>query len=313
LERLIRVGRSTRSPQAIWPTMPHAQPPFTPPAGLAVEETIAGIRAAVATARREGKRIALVPTMGALHAGHTSLIEAARNAADFVVASIFVNPTQFGPNEDFSRYPRTIDADLIACRDSGADAVFLPSEEEVYPRGSTTFVEVGGLSQVLEGAIRPGHFRGVATVVLKFFHMVGADVAFFGAKDFQQQLLIRRMVKDLDVPIEIVTRPTVREPDGLAMSSRNRYLDESDRRKATALSAALFDAERSLREGNRDLSGIKSEMHRTLESAGLVVDYATVCDPQTLCELGTVQPHVVLLVAARLGSVRLIDNLEVTL
>ena len=282
-------------------------------AGFAVEETVAGIRSAVAAARRDGKRIAFVPTMGALHAGHTSLIEAARESADYVVVSIFVNPTQFGPNEDFSRYPRTIEADLTACRNAGANVVFLPSESEVYPPGSTTFVEVGGLSNTLEGAIRPGHFRGVATVVLKLFNMVGPDVAVFGAKDFQQQLLIRRMVADLDVPVEIATRPTIREADGLAMSSRNRYLNESDRRKATALSAALFEAARQLRARNSDVAGIKSEMRRTLEAAGLVVDYATVCDPQTLDELGAVQPHLVLLVAARLGAVRLIDNLEVTL
>jgi pantoate--beta-alanine ligase len=291
--------------------MPQAH--FIPPVGLSVEETITGIRSAVAAARRSGKRIGFVPTMGALHAGHTSLIEAARDSADYVVVSIFVNPTQFGPNEDYSRYPRTIEADLVACRDAGADAVFLPSEAEVYPPGSTTFVEVEGLSHVLEGAIRPGHFRGVATVVLKLFHMVGPDVAFFGAKDFQQQLLISRMVTDLDLPIEIVTRPTVREPDGLAMSSRNRYLDESDRRKATALSAALFAAQRQLLAGNRDIAGIKLEMRRTIEAAGLVVDYAVICDPHTLCEVAAVQSRLVLLVAARLGAVRLIDNLEVTL
>lgn len=293
--------------------MPNAQGSFTLPAGLAVEETVSGIRSAVAAARREGQRVVLVPTMGALHAGHTSLIEAARDAADYVVVSIFVNPTQFGPNEDFSRYPRTIEVDLAACREAGADAVFLPSEAEVYPTGSTTFVEVGGLSQVLEGAIRPGHFRGVATVVLKLFNMVGPDVAFFGAKDFQQQLLIRRMVSDLNLSVEIVTRPTVRESDGLAMSSRNRYLNESDRSKATALSAALFGAARSLGAGNRDVAGIKSGMHRTIEAADLVVDYATICDPLTLCELESIQPHLVLLVAARLGTVRLIDNLEVNL
>lgn len=293
--------------------MPNAQRTPAPPTGLIVEETVAGIRAAIAAARRRAQRIALVPTMGALHAGHTSLIEAARDAADFVVVSIFVNPTQFGPNEDYSRYPRTLSDDLRACREAGADAVFLPEELEVYPAGSSTFVEVPGLSQVLEGAIRPGHFRGVATIVLKLFQMIGPDVAFFGAKDFQQQLVIRRMVSDLNVPVDIVTRPTVRESDGLAMSSRNRYLDESDRRKAKALSSALFGASQRLLSGDLDISDIKSEMRCVLETAGLVVDYATACDPETLEELQAVEHRCVLLVAARLGSVRLIDNLEVHL
>jgi pantoate--beta-alanine ligase len=287
--------------------------PAAPSAALAIETTAAGVRTRIAAERRAGRSIGFVPTMGALHAGHVSLVEAARRTCDFVAVSIFVNPTQFGPNEDFAKYPRTIDADLAACGEAGADLVFLPSNEEVYPAGSATFVEVAGLSSVLEGAIRPGHFRGVATIVLKLFNMVGPDIAFFGAKDYQQQLLLRRMVTDLNVPVEIRNVPTVREPDGLAMSSRNRYLNPAERRQGVALSAALFDAEKQLRSGERDLAAVKSKMRRTLEDAGFAVDYATVCDPATLDELDAVQPHMVLLAAARLGSVRLIDNVEVTL
>ncbi|MDQ3330113.1 MAG: pantoate--beta-alanine ligase [Planctomycetota bacterium] len=290
-----------------------APPAIVPPAGLAIEETIAGLRRRVAAARKREHRIGLVPTMGALHAGHVSLIEAARQSCGYVAVSIFVNPTQFGPNEDFARYPRTIEADLQVCYAAGADVVFLPSAPEVYPAGSTTWVSVEGLSDVLEGAVRPGHFRGVATVVLKLFNIVGPDVAFFGAKDYQQQLLIRRVVTDLNLPLEIVTAPTIREPDGLAMSSRNRYLDESERRRATAISAALFAAQKRLQSGERDLAAIKSEMRRSLEAAGLQVDYAIVCDLATLEELEAMRSHAVLLVAARLGTVRLIDNLEVTL
>jgi len=283
------------------------------PSDLQVEETIAGIRRRVAQARAAGERVGFVPTMGALHAGHVSLIESAKAGCDFVAVSIFVNPTQFGPNEDFSRYPRTIDADLDACRAAGADLVFLPATVEVYPPESTTFVEVAGLSDVLEGAFRPGHFRGVATVVLKLFNMVRPDVAFFGSKDFQQQLVIRRMARDLDLPVEIVTCPTVREPDGLAMSSRNRYLGADQREQARSISAALFEASDRLRRGETDLNAVRAGMRRRIEAAGLTIDYATVARPDTLEELRSPADAMVLLVAARLGSVRLIDNVEVSL
>lgn len=282
------------------------------PKGLAVEETVAGVRPQVAAARNAGQAIGFVPTMGALHAGHVSLIEQARGRCGSVAVSIFVNPTQFGPNEDFTRYPRTLDADLAACREAGADLVFVPSKEEIYPAGSSTFVEVAGLSDRFEGAFRPGHFRGVATVVLKLFEIVRPDVAFFGAKDYQQQLILRRMVRDLDVPVEIVTCPTVREPDGLAMSSRNRYLDPEQREQARSISAALFAARDRLRTGEGDLDAVRSEMRRTIEAAGLSIDYATAADPETLEELRAPQAKMVLLVAARLGNVRLIDNMEVS-
>lgn len=280
---------------------------------LLIEETVAGVRRRVADARTAGASVGFVPTMGALHPGHVSLIEAAKARCGFVAVSNFVNPTQFGPNEDFTRYPRTIDADLAACRSAGADLVFLPTADEVYPPGSTTFVEVGGLSEVLEGAFRPGHFRGVATVVLKLFNMVGPDVAFFGSKDYQQQLLIRRMARDLDLPVEIVTCPTIREPDGLAMSSRNRYLDADQRERARSISAALFEAADRLRAGESDLTAVRSGIRQKIEAAGLTIDYATAARPDTLEELHTPSEALVLLVAARLGSVRLIDNVEVSL
>ena len=205
-----------------------------------------------AAARRAGKTVGLVPTMGALHAGHVSLIDAARAADGFVVVSIFVNPTQFGPKEDLSRYPRPLERDLEMCGAAGVDLVFTPDAATMYPPGFRTFVEVNELSDVLEGASRPGHFRGVATVVLKLFNLVQPDRAYFGQKDAQQVRIIRQMVRDLNVPVEVVVRPTVREPDGLALSSRNQYLDAEQRRKAVALNEALEEAEATIRAGERD-------------------------------------------------------------
>ena len=200
-------------------------------------ESVDDVRTAVARARDAGRVVGLVPTMGALHDGHVRLIERCRAEAGWVAVSIFVNPTQFGPNEDFTRYPRTFEQDMARSRDAGADLIFAPTPATVYPGGAqSTFVEVPGLSDVLEGASRPGHFRGVATVVLKLFEIVRPDLAVFGQKDYQQQLVIRRMVADLHVPVRIVTEPTVREPDGLAMSSRNRYLNPDERRAALVLS-----------------------------------------------------------------------------
>lgn len=278
-----------------------------------VIEAIEELRECVSQWRRENRTIGLVPTMGALHAGHRSLIDAARSECEAVVVSIFVNPTQFGPTEDFSRYPRTFESDRAMCAEAGVDLIFLPSAEAIYPPGFATFVEVGRISDRLEGAARPGHFRGVATVVLKLFELVRPDVAYFGAKDYQQQLLIRRMTRDLDLPIRIETRPTLREADGLAMSSRNRYLSDSERTRARAISAALFTGRDRLRSGERDLDAIRREMRQIMEDGGLEVDYAAICDIETLEELSSIQPRMALLIAARLGSVRLIDNLEVML
>jgi len=247
--------------------------------------------------------------MGALHAGHLSLIRAARRECDVVVVSVFVNPTQFGPHEDFQKYPRDLPTDVRLCAEAGADLVFHPTADEVYPPGFATFVEVGGLSNVLEGRFRPGHFRGVATVVSKLFQMAPADVAFFGQKDYQQQTIIRRMVADLNLPIEIRVCPIVRDPDGLALSSRNVYLSSDERRSALALSQSLQLARRLLIEGEHDLDRIRQRMFDLLTSTSAVrPDYATLVDPDTLEEVAAPLPKLVGLVAARVGSTRLIDN-----
>ena len=275
-------------------------------------EDIDGVRHAVRMARASGKIIGLVPTMGALHAGHIRLIDQARAESDYVVVTIFVNPTQFGPSEDFDKYPRTLDLDRLSCEGAGADLIFAPTIPTLYPRGtSTTFVEVPGLSDVLEGAIRPGHFRGVATVVLKLCAIVSPDYAYFGQKDFQQQVLIRRMVSDLCLPITIITVPTVRESDGLALSSRNRYLDPSEREAATILSRALSGAVRVVSDGERDVDRVRQILRDIIQSerrAGL--DYVEVADAETLEPLVrlTEGRKAVALVAARIGRTRLIDN-----
>jgi pantoate--beta-alanine ligase len=279
---------------------------------LPVAATIADVRRAVRAARAEGKAIGLAPTMGALHAGHARLIEECRREADFVVVSIFVNPTQFGPSEDFRRYPRTLDDDLARCASAGATLAFAPTVEEMYPTGSlSTYVEVPGLSDVLEGASRPGHFRGVATVVLKLLQIVGPDLASFGRKDFQQLLVIRRMVADLDVPVRIQGVETVREADELALSSRNRYLDQDQRRAALVLSRALRRAQDAVRGGERDADRVRQTLRSAIESEALArLDYAEVADPETLAPLTVVGPDRpgVALVAARVGPARLIDN-----
>lgn len=279
--------------------------------------TIEAARAQVGLARDMRRTIGLVPTMGALHAGHVRLIEECRRLADFTVVSIFVNPTQFAPGEDFERYPRTLEADLRACESAGADLVFTPTRADIYPRGEAgaTFVEVPGLSHVLEGASRPTHFRGVATIVLALFEIIRPDLAVFGQKDYQQQALIRRMVADLHVPVEVVTVPTVREPDGLALSSRNRYLSPEQRRGAVALSQALVEARRAVAEGERDADRVRRVLRSRIESEGTAeLDYAEVVDALSLESLDRIEPNrpTVALVAARFGATRLIDNLQLT-
>jgi pantoate--beta-alanine ligase len=275
------------------------------------------VRASVSEARSSGLRVGLVPTMGALHEGHARLIERCRAETGFVVVSIFVNPTQFGPNEDFSRYPRTLDADARLCESAGADLVFAPGVESMYPYGreGATFVEVPGFSDVLEGVSRPGHFRGVATVVLKLFSITRPDVAYFGAKDFQQQLVIRRMVADLNVPVEIRTVPTVREADGLALSSRNRYLNPDERRAAAVLYRALTRAREAVQAGERDANRVRQILTETVESERLMtLDYAEVADAESLKPLVGLSPgqSAVALLAARAGATRLIDNAVLT-
>jgi pantoate--beta-alanine ligase len=275
---------------------------------------IADVRRLIRQARAAGRRIGCVPTMGALHAGHVSLFEECARHADFVVGTIFVNPTQFAPHEDLAKYPRPLEADLNAARQAGVSLVFTPTEPVMYGTGFSTYVTVEDLSVPWEGAIRPTHFRGVATIVLKLLNILQPDVAVFGAKDWQQQALIRKMVCDLNVPVEIVTAPTVREADGLAMSSRNVYLSAKERRSSLALSKSLELAESRLQAGERDIAAIESEMLELLKGAPQVEpDYAVVVHPDTLERLPEPQTRMVVLVAARVGSTRLIDNREVVL
>jgi pantoate--beta-alanine ligase len=270
-----------------------------------VQETLQHVR----TARRNGRIIGVVPTMGALHEGHVSLIERARSECDFVVATIFVNPTQFGPGEDFSRYPRTLDADLLMCRQAGADLVFTPSAASMYQSAAQTIVRVTELSKVLEGAHRPGHFDGVSTVVAKLFHITEPDLAYFGQKDYQQQLIIRRMVEDLDFSVKIVTCPIVREPDGLAMSSRNRYLSADERTLALRISQALNLAETLAAESDLSPPQVSEQMLHFLTASGeFQVGYAVVVDGQTLQNLQFRTADAVALIAVRVGTTRLIDN-----
>jgi pantoate--beta-alanine ligase len=265
------------------------------------------LRRAVADLCGGGARVALVPTMGALHAGHMALVDAARAAGATVVASIFVNPKQFGPNEDLSRYPRPAEADTALLTAHGCDLLWMPGVDEMYPAGFATNVSVSGVSDGLDGAARPGHFDGVATVVAKLFNQVRPDAAYFGEKDFQQLAVIRRMVADLDFGLEIVGVPTVREADGLALSSRNIFLSADERARAVALPKALAEAKRAIEAGE---AGAIDAAMTSLAAAGFVTDYVSLIDAATL---GEPQPGKSrrLLAAARLGTTRLIDNLDV--
>jgi pantoate--beta-alanine ligase len=276
--------------------------------------TIAEVRAQVAEWRAARERVVFVPTMGNLHAGHVSLIEAARRHGKRFVASIFVNPMQFGPNEDFAHYPRTPTQDAKMLADAGCDLMFMPEVGEIYPNGSTqaTRVEVPGISSILCGEFRPGHFEGVATVVAKLFNIVDADVAIFGEKDFQQLTVIRRMVADLCLRVEIVGAPTVRETDGLAMSSRNQYLDEAQRGLAPTIYRQLQQAVAALQSGVRDYARIEAAGRAALDGAGFRTDYFSVRDAKTLAPATPDTNHFVVLTASRLGKARLIDNIQYT-
>lgn len=273
--------------------------------------TVAELRAHLAGWRDQGHRVALVPTMGNLHAGHFSLVELARQNADKVVASVFVNPTQFGPSEDFGRYPRTPEADAEGLARAGCDLLFLPSVETVYPLGpeAAVRIRVPGVSEVLEGAHRPGHFEGVATVVARLFNMVRPDVAIFGRKDYQQLQVIRHMAKDLAFAVDIVPGPTVREPDGLAMSSRNQYLSPEERGVAVEIIANLRTMREQAAQG-LPLAGIEQEACERLAAAGFDVDYAVVRRADLSVPVAGNEPGLLGLVAAWLGRTRLIDNLE---
>jgi len=246
--------------------------------------------------------------MGALHEGHLSLVRLARKECGFTVVSIFVNPMQFAPGEDFERYPRREADDTTILDTAGVDLVYLPDAKELYPPDFSTAIEVAGVSAGAEGAARPGHFRGVATVVAKLFLQVQPDAAFFGRKDLQQVAVIRRMTRDLDFPVRIVVGPTVREPDGLALSSRNAYLSAQERRQASAFPAALFTARRRAADGERDVGRLESETRRDLETAGLGVDYVEVVRPDTMARPTRIEPGAALCAAVRAGKTRLIDN-----
>jgi pantoate--beta-alanine ligase len=282
---------------------------------ITVVQDIAPLREAVRAARGTGQRIAFVPTMGNLHAGHARLMREARRHAGFVVASIYVNPLQFGPKEDFAAYPRTLAEDQRLLETQGVDLLFAPGDAVMYPRGTSaqTTVEVPGLSGILCGASRPGHFGGVATVVNRLFNLAQPDIALFGKKDYQQLLVIRRMVEDLAMPVEIVGVETVRAPDGLALSSRNGYLTAAERAAAPGLYRALNEAAARLRAGEKVFAGIETAALRGLEAGGFRPDYFCICRQRDLQKPQIGESALVILAAAQLGHARLIDNLEVVL
>jgi pantoate--beta-alanine ligase len=269
------------------------------------------LRHACDDARSRKQRVGLVPTMGALHEGHLALVREARAHADLVVVTIFVNPTQFGPNEDFSRYPRDFEGDLAKAASAGAGAVFAPDPSAMYPEGDETRVRVGALAVPLCGQFRPGHFEGVATVVAKLFVLAGASVAVFGRKDYQQLAIVRRMTTDLLLPVEVIGYPIVREADGLAMSSRNAYLSPEERKRALALSQGLDAAAKLFASGEREASVLRAAAREPVEKAATSIDYVEVADPDRLAPHGSglVGSRTLLATAARIGATRLIDNM----
>jgi pantoate--beta-alanine ligase len=277
---------------------------------MRTETTIAGIKAALAGPRAQGKKIGFVPTMGFLHEGHLSLVRECRRSTDLSVVSIFVNPLQFGPREDFARYPRNPKRDSGLLRKEGVDVLFLPEDKEMYPGGYCTSVEVAGLQGKLCGRSRPGHFKGVATVVLKLFNIVRPNCAFFGQKDAQQVVVIRRMAADLNLDVEIRTLPIVREPDGLAMSSRNVYLSAEERKAARVLVRSLEEARRSFEKGERSAAVIRERVLDCLDSEPLArLDYAEIVDPDTLDPVERTEEGTLIALAVHFGRTRLIDNI----
>jgi pantoate--beta-alanine ligase len=277
-----------------------------------VARTVDSLREAVSSARNGGARIGLVPTMGALHDGHLSLIRRARERCGFVVMSLFVNPAQFNEAADLARYPRDESRDATLAASAGADLLFAPTVSEVYPAGFSTTVEVAGISEPLEGVVRgPKHFRGVATVVTKLLNMAQPDDAFFGQKDAQQALLIKKLVRDLDLPVRVEVCPTVREADGLAMSSRNALLTEEGRRRAPAISRALFAVQKAVTGGERDAARALSDGASILAAAGIEPEYYAAVSTETLAPVATIDGEILVALAARVGDVRLIDNVLV--
>ncbi|MHC4388564.1 MAG: pantoate--beta-alanine ligase [Planctomycetota bacterium] len=279
---------------------------------MKVAETIEAVRKEIAAARKRGKTIGLVPTMGAFHQGHISLIERAVKDCNFVVVTIFVNPTQFGPGEDFEKYPRDLGADLETCRKMGVDLVFAPTTEQMYAAENLTWVNVEKLTETLCGRLRPGHFRGVTTVCAKLFNIVQADIAFFGRKDAQQLIVIKRMVADLNIPLKIVICPTVRDTDGLALSSRNQYLTDQQRKDATLIYKSLQECEKMIRAGTTDTKRIIASMQEVLGQAqSMHVEYISIVDAETLQSMESVTGRILAAVAVRIGPARLIDNILV--
>jgi len=288
---------------------------MTNPTGILkmeVAKTIEEVRSLVSNARSEGGKIGLVPTMGALHVGHISLIEAAVKDSDFVVASIFVNPTQFGPEEDFEKYPRPLEADLEICRKAHVDVVFAPEPGQMYPAENVTWISVEKLTESLCGRSRPGHFRGVTTVCAKLFNIVAPDAAYFGQKDAQQAIVIKRMVADLNMPLEIVVCPTVREPNGLAVSSRNKYLSAEQKKDAANIYKSLQMCRRLIDAGTTQTSQIIAEMQKILQQIPSgQIEYISIVDAETLESIEKIAGKVLAAVAVRLGPARLIDNILV--
>ena len=277
---------------------------------MEVARTIQTVRKLVKTGRAKGKKIGFVPTMGALHIGHISLIEAARKQTDFVVVSIFVNPTQFGPSEDFEEYPRPFVTDLKICRENGVDVVFAPTPEEIYPGENLTWINVEKLTEPLCGQFRPGHFRGVTTVCAKLFNIVQADFAFFGQKDAQQAIVIKRMVADLNMPLEIVVCPTIREPDGLAISSRNQYLTQQQRKDAALIYKSLKKCEEMIQAGVKETKKIIDQMCKIINQIpSAEIEYVSIVDADTLENVEKITCKVIAAVAIKVGSTRLIDNI----
>jgi pantoate--beta-alanine ligase len=277
--------------------------------GMTLSVTADEVRAASRAARAAGKTVGFVPTMGALHEGHLSLVRAGKTRCDVVVVSIFVNPTQFGPNEDFGKYPRTFERDRELLQCEGVDLLFAPPVTEVYPNGSVTYVTVEGLSEKLDGVSRPGHFRGVTTVIAKLFNIIEPDFAFFGQKDAAQVAIVRRMVRDLKIPVEIVACPIVREPDGLAMSSRNAYLNAEERERSLVLRLSLLRAQEMFDCGERDPRiMIEAAKKVFAEESAVRLDYFQIVDPDTLEAVEKIDGRALVAVAAYVGTTRLIDN-----
>jgi pantoate--beta-alanine ligase len=277
---------------------------------MITENSLPPLREKIRAARDRGATVGFVATMGALHEGHLSLVRLSKKSCGFTVVSIFVNPLQFGPGEDLERYPRCEKEDAALLEKEGVDLLYAPDPKTFYPAEFSTSVEVGRVSEHGEGGIRPGHFRGVATVVAKLFHQVQPDTAFFGAKDLQQVAVVRRMVEDLDFPIRIEVGETVREPDGLALSSRNAYLTPDERQVAAGFPAALFEARDRVAAGERDSEQLERDTRLDLESAGLLVDYVEVVDPDTMARPRRIGSAARLAAAVRVGRTRLIDNIE---